>query len=32
MKEGTLRVIEGGWDEYATIVFSMFLWQKLSEV
>jgi len=32
MKEGTLQVIEGGWDEYATIVFGMFLQQKFPGV
>jgi len=32
MKEGVLRVIDGGWDEYATIVFGMFLQRKLSGV
>lgn len=25
MKEGVLQVIEGGWEEYTTIVFGMFL-------
>jgi len=30
MKEGVLQVIEGGWDEYATIVFGVFLQQELS--
>jgi hypothetical protein len=24
MKEGVLQVIEGGWDEYTTIVFGAF--------
>ena len=32
MKEGVLQVIDGGWDEYTTIVFGMFLQQKLSGV
>jgi len=30
MKDGILQVIEGGWDEYATIVFGMLLQRKLS--
>lgn len=32
MKGGVLRVTEGGWDEYTTIVFGMFLQQKSSGV
>jgi len=32
MKEGILQVIEGGWDEYTTIVFGTFLQQKFSGV
>ena len=32
MKEGVLQVIEGGWDEYTTIVFGMSLREKLSGV
>lgn len=32
MKEGILQVIEGGWDEYTTIVFGAFLWEKLCQV
>ena len=32
MKDGILRVIEGGWDEYSTLVFGMFLQRKSSGV
>lgn len=32
MKEGILQVIEGGWDEYATIVFGMSLQRELPGV
>lgn len=32
MKEGILQVIEGGWEEYTTIVFGMFLKRRLSGV
>jgi len=31
MNEGILQVVEGGWDEYTTIVFGMLLQRKLPE-